>query len=185
MPPGINAWMKLGAGGMRAQPVKIFFLEREREREIESQRTQPSVRSRVLHTYHEFYITAKKEKRKRLARMRRCFFVTHWIKWNINENASMFFRDNLKFGRNALMFFRDTLSKLKNEVQMKFSTSSLQVLNKFSTSSQQFLSSFSTVSQQFLSKCSPTFGHKTCTEIPDFCARQPCSNFFADLIIFW
>ena len=30
--------------------------EREREREIEIQRTQPSVRSRVLLTYHEFYI---------------------------------------------------------------------------------------------------------------------------------
>ena len=25
MPPGINAWMELGAGGMRAQPVKIFY----------------------------------------------------------------------------------------------------------------------------------------------------------------
>ena len=31
--------------------------EREREREIEIQRTQPSVRSRVLLTYHEFYIS--------------------------------------------------------------------------------------------------------------------------------
>ena len=30
--------------------------EREREREIEIQRTQPSIRSRVLLTYHEFYI---------------------------------------------------------------------------------------------------------------------------------
>ena len=33
--------------------------EREREREIEIQRTQPSVRSRVLLTYHEFYIRRK------------------------------------------------------------------------------------------------------------------------------
>ena len=82
-----------------------------------------------------------------------------------------------------------------NEVLNKFSPSSQQVLNKFSTVSLQFLSSFSTVSlqflysfstvsQQLLYKCSPTFGHKTCTEIPDFCARQPCSKFFADFMRF-
>ena len=46
-----------------------------------------------------------------------------------------------------------------------------KVLNKFSTSSLQVLSKFSTRTH--------TFRHKTCTEIPDFCARQPCSKFWA------
>ena len=46
-----------------------------------------------------------------------------------------------------------------------------KVLNKFSTSSLQVLDKFSTRTH--------TFSHKTCTEIPDFCARQPCSKFWA------
>ena len=49
---------------------------------------------------------------------------------------------------------------LDKKVLNKFSTSSLQVLDKFSTSTH-------------------TLRHKICTETPDFCARQPCSKFWA------
>ena len=49
---------------------------------------------------------------------------------------------------------------LDKKVLNKFSTRSLQVLDKFSTSTH-------------------TLRHKICTETPDFCARQPCSKFWA------
>ena len=74
-------------------------------------------------------------------------------------------------GHNQKISMRRCFFVTQSEVLLKFSTSSPQVLSKFSTSSLQVLSKFSTSTH--------TFRHKTCTEIPDFCARQPCSKFWA------
>ena len=154
-------------------------------REIEIQRTQPSVRSRVLLTYHEFYIS--------------CFLVTHWNSGEIKiVRFFVFSWHSVIYAQSVDVFLWHTEISIKmllcflvtqwNTGEMRrcfFVTHwtnwkwNKMFLSKFSPSSPQVLSSFSTVSQQFLSKCSPTFRDKTCTEIPDFCARQPCSKFWA------
>ena len=98
-----------------------------------------------------------------LCPMRRCFFVTHWASWNINQNVSLFSRDAMKYGRNASMFFRDTLSKLKNESIYKF-------LYSFSTVSPQVLYSFST-------SAPPLLVTKPVPKSPIFALGSPVVNF--------